>query len=383
MNSSKQTLAVVNWRARCLWGMLGVWGTVVPVASNEQVEPRFALVIGNAQYENIPHLEDFVNNAQDIRNILHQMDFQVTYLENTRGRREIQEAVNQFSDTLMRKSGVGLFYYSGHAMQIKGENYLIPVSARISSEADVEHDGYNTSHLTRLLQQAKNSFSIVILNTARENPLVHDQRSRVAEMDNPTGSITIFTIGSRMLTGNGRNHKDTYAKHLLNHINNPVLMIQDLFTPEMDRQQRLTEGAKPEHGQAALAAERQHVATQQTSAREPTLSPTMILPRPSPTLTIATPPAPAVTVEQRECQPPASASAKRSAMPCFGDIPRVDYVWQICKQEHLPVIPLTTLASAAPVMDCPSLPVFGPATGKFAEHHLIVVPRVDYAWQSR
>jgi len=29
---------------------------------------------------------------------------------------------------------VGLFYFAGHGLQVKGENYLVPIGARIARE---------------------------------------------------------------------------------------------------------------------------------------------------------------------------------------------------------------------------------------------------------
>ena len=40
----------------------------------------------------------------------------------------------------IRNGGIGLFYYAGHGMQIKGSNYLIPVGATIASEEEVEYE---------------------------------------------------------------------------------------------------------------------------------------------------------------------------------------------------------------------------------------------------
>ena len=36
-----------------------------------------------------------------------------------------------------RQADVALFYYSGHAMQFAGVNYLMPVDAKLKDEADI------------------------------------------------------------------------------------------------------------------------------------------------------------------------------------------------------------------------------------------------------
>ena len=67
-----------------------------------------------------------------------------------------------------RTADVAMFYYSGHAMQFNGVNYLMPVDARLEDEEDLRR-------LTRVddimndLQQAKN-LRILVLDFCRDNP---------------------------------------------------------------------------------------------------------------------------------------------------------------------------------------------------------------------
>jgi uncharacterized caspase-like protein len=37
-------------------------------------------------------------------------------------------------------AGVALFYYAGHGVQVRGANYLVPVSANLTGEADVDNE---------------------------------------------------------------------------------------------------------------------------------------------------------------------------------------------------------------------------------------------------
>ena len=41
----------------------------------------------------------------------------------------MQIALREFGDVL-KNGGVGLFYYAGHGMQVKGRNFLVPVDAQ-------------------------------------------------------------------------------------------------------------------------------------------------------------------------------------------------------------------------------------------------------------
>src|SRR5437773_1119247 len=92
-------------------------------------ERRTALVIGNAAYD-FGSLRNPVNDATDIAAALRQLGFEVT-LELNADLRGMHEAIDAFSHQL-RQGGAGLFYFAGHGVQVGGENYLIPIRARIS-----------------------------------------------------------------------------------------------------------------------------------------------------------------------------------------------------------------------------------------------------------
>ena len=59
------------------------------------------------------------------------------YKAKAAGRATMRRVVRDWGDELAR-GGVGLFYYAGHGMQIKGRNYLIPVTADVQREDEVE-----------------------------------------------------------------------------------------------------------------------------------------------------------------------------------------------------------------------------------------------------
>jgi caspase domain-containing protein len=105
---------------------------VGPAASAPHTaERRTALVIGNSSYAEGP-LANPVNDATDMANILQQMGFAVTLLRDADLRR-LRAAIEIFRKEL-RPGVVGLFYFAGHGLQVKGENYLVPIGAQIARE---------------------------------------------------------------------------------------------------------------------------------------------------------------------------------------------------------------------------------------------------------
>ena len=96
---------------------------------------RTALVIGNSDYAAAP-LSNPVNDATDIANKLRELDFDVTIITNA-SRRQMRRGIRDYSEALRTNGGVGLFYYAGHGVQSRGENYLIPLKADLETEFDL------------------------------------------------------------------------------------------------------------------------------------------------------------------------------------------------------------------------------------------------------
>src|SRR5215468_9649372 len=97
---------------------------------------RTALVIGNGAYPVGP-LQNAVKDATDITAMLRRLGFEVTLLRDV-PLQEMEEAVNAFNLRL-REGGMGLFYFAGHGIQVDGENYLVPINARIARQQDVRY----------------------------------------------------------------------------------------------------------------------------------------------------------------------------------------------------------------------------------------------------
>jgi uncharacterized caspase-like protein len=91
--------------------------------AHASTEKRVALVIGNGAYATSP-LRNPVNDAQDMAALLRRVGFEVI-LKTDADKRGMIEAIEEF-DRKLSRAGIGLMYYAGHGMQIRGRNYLIP-----------------------------------------------------------------------------------------------------------------------------------------------------------------------------------------------------------------------------------------------------------------
>lgn len=130
-------------------------------------EKRIALVIGNAEYEIATTLQNPVNDADKMAEALDRLGFDVRNVRNG----TINEFNKAFRDFSRDISGaaVALFFYSGHAVQNDGENYLIPVDAGLQDPEDLHRLAFA---VTPQLDAMRNGagVSLVFLDACRDDP---------------------------------------------------------------------------------------------------------------------------------------------------------------------------------------------------------------------
>ena len=192
-------------------------------------ERRVALVIGNGAYKQGP-LKNPANDARDMAAALKSVGFEVILRENA-SLRGMNEAIDQFWQSL-KKGGVGLFFFAGHGLQVAGENYLVPVDARIALEKDVQYECVNAGKVLGRMEDAGNGLNIVILDACRNNPFARSFRSAdqgLAKMDAPTGSLVAFATAPGDIAADGAGKNGLYTSHLLRHLRTPGLTIEKVL----------------------------------------------------------------------------------------------------------------------------------------------------------
>ena len=132
-----------------------------------QKQPRIALVIGNADYEESP-LPNPVNDARDMAKVLRELGFEVTLLTD-KNYEAMENAIDNFRGQL-RQGGVGLFYYAGHGVQVKGRNYLIPVGESLDYEENTPYRTVSLNEIVDLMEGAETQVNIIIIDACRNNP---------------------------------------------------------------------------------------------------------------------------------------------------------------------------------------------------------------------
>jgi len=212
---------------------------------------RVALIIGNARYEHASPLTGPVNDATDIAEALHGLDFDEVYDHYDMSKADMDHEVDRFLHQL-REDDMVVFYYSGHGMEVNGRNYFIPVEANINVdvtnaqdlEKDVEKKAVLASKVVDGVSRVKSS--LVILDACRNNFLPPgskslNQKARIEFKSIAGGSAPVTknlsgegdmvilyatTHGAPAFDGQGRN--SLFTKHLLRGLKNPSLTINQL-----------------------------------------------------------------------------------------------------------------------------------------------------------
>jgi formylglycine-generating enzyme required for sulfatase activity len=190
--------------------------TLLASAALQAEETRIALVIGNSDYASGP-LPNPANDAKLIGDALTGLGFDVIARRNA-DQITMKRAIQEFGSRL-EKAGpgaVGLFYYAGHGVQLSGRNYLIPTTARIEREGDVEIEAVSADWVIEQMRYARNRLNIVILDACRNNPFTRSMRSvdhGLATMDAPAGILIAYSTapGAVAADGTGRNSPYTEA----------------------------------------------------------------------------------------------------------------------------------------------------------------------------
>ena len=189
---------------------------------------KHALIIGNSDYKEAP-LRNPVNDANDMTSILQRLGFSVITKTNIRYQ-EMENAIWQFGQQL-KADDIALFYFSGHGVQVNGNNYLLPIGIKIKSARDIKYKAVNASMILDTLEDAGSRLNLIILDACRNNPFkrVRSLQNGLAMMSAPTGTLIAYATapGSVAYDGEGRN--SPYTQYLLETMKIPGLKIEEVF----------------------------------------------------------------------------------------------------------------------------------------------------------
>jgi len=195
-------------------------------------QKRIALIIGNSEYENVGSLKNPKNDATDMAAALKRLNFDVELLSDA-DFEKLGMAVDRFG-TRVKNADISFFYYAGHGVQVKGNNYLVPVSADIKDENQVRFQCVDANQVLAYMESGESRVNIIVMDACRNNPFERSWRSigggrGLASMDAPVGSIVAYATEPGNTAADGTGENGMYTSALLEYIENPELSLLEIF----------------------------------------------------------------------------------------------------------------------------------------------------------
>jgi uncharacterized caspase-like protein len=194
-------------------------------------ERRIALIVGNGAYQNVAPLRNPPNDAQLMADTLKSAGFELVAgkaLINI-DKAALERAIRAFGQAL-RGGAVGLFYYSGHGVQIAGANYLVPVGANVVEELDAKFELVDAGLVLDAMANARNRLNIMILDACRNNPFGGGRFRAIAaglsQVTAPAGTVISYATQPGDVAQDGTGSHSPYTEALATAIRQPG---RDLF----------------------------------------------------------------------------------------------------------------------------------------------------------
>jgi formylglycine-generating enzyme required for sulfatase activity len=217
---------------RCLAAIIGM--AFALAGSSAQADKRVALVVGNSAYKNVTPLDNPVHDARLMADTLRSLGFALVggTAQLNLDKAGFDGAVQSFGNQL-QGADVGLFCYAGHGVQVRGANYLVPVGANPTKEADVDFQMLDSNLVLRQMEGAGTKLNIVILDACRNNPFggrsLRGTDSGLAQMRAPEGTLISFATQPGNVAQDGAAGNSPYTSALAQTLRRPGLDIFQTF----------------------------------------------------------------------------------------------------------------------------------------------------------
>lgn len=144
-------------------------------------EAKNALLIANGDYaKGIETLTNPVPEGIGLKTALESIGFSVTLVQNA-DLETMRKALKAFKKKSEEVKGISFFHYGGHAVQMSGANYLIPVDAQIEDDDEEEDVQVKLLNVDRILDSMVGEANIIILDSCRNNPFGHGKKRGVSD----------------------------------------------------------------------------------------------------------------------------------------------------------------------------------------------------------
>jgi Caspase domain len=305
-------------RSLLIYGFCLAAGALFATAA--AADRRVALVIGNAAYKNASTLSNTINDSTAIANLFKSVGFEVVISRNDLGVVDFKRSVREFLLTA-ETADIAVVYYAGHGIEVGGNNYLIPVDARLGRDYDVEDEAVSLERIIWALQPVKR-LRLILLDACRDNPFPAKIRSAGLTRATVTGglakiedvsadTLVAFAAKAGSISYDGDGGNSPYATALLRHLAEPGLDIRIALGRVRDEVLSMTRGRQEPFIYGSLGGATIPLVPLPAKKPEPAPAPPAIVAKREP----AAPVQPNPAVQPAKPNPAASPSPPTAAAP--------------------------------------------------------------------
>ncbi len=213
---------------------LAAIATFILLATPALAEKRVALIVGNSAYANVTRLDNPRNDAKLMADTLRALGFQLVgnAAQLDLEKPALDRAVQAFGQQI-QGADVALFYYAGHGVQVAGSNYLVPVNANPTREADVDFQMVDVNLVLRQMQGSGTRLNLVILDACRNNPFggrgLRAAEGGLAQMRAPEGTLISYATQPGSVAQDGTDGHSPYTRALASTVRRAGLDIFQTF----------------------------------------------------------------------------------------------------------------------------------------------------------
>jgi hypothetical protein len=246
---------------RLIMAVMAFWlGCVISLPA--QATERVALIFGNGAYQNAPHLPNPVNDATDVAAAFGRLGFSVTLVKNGTFD-SMRHALLDFA-AQAQSADIAVLYFAGHGMEIRDENWLIPIDAELNLDVATSQEAVALASIMPMVSRARR-LGLVILDACRDNPFERQLQlsmparslpNRGLASVEPPGSVLVAFAakhGTTASDGGGRNSPFTTA--LLHNLEIPGLEVGFLFRNVHDEVYSATQQRQEPYVYGTLSSE--------------------------------------------------------------------------------------------------------------------------------
>jgi len=238
-----------------------VWQSLF-LAANADAAERIALVFGNGDYQNAPRLPNPVNDATDVAAAFARLGFSVQLIKN--GNFDVMRRALLIFAQQAPSADIAVVYFAGHGMEIRDENWLIPVDAELRMDVSAGQEAISLGGVVPIASRAKR-LGLIILDACRDNPFSRQiQMSQPGRalasrgfvpVEPPNSVLVAFAAKHGTTAADGAGPNSPYTAALLHNLETPGLEINYLFRSIHDEVYAATERQQEPYVYGTLSKE--------------------------------------------------------------------------------------------------------------------------------